>query len=1074
MTDLVLRCCVWNIVQNKTLIMKRSFIFLWIFLSISFSCSFAENGNLSIRTPNPAQVLCVSPNARWACGIDLGTPLRGFLWNLETGEYTVLSPLSEESRAFGVSNDGIVAGSFMNPYLTDNGAKILSAGYYKDGIWYVLEPIPNVNMNRYDAGGDAMAISSDGKFIVGTMQNEAGTYKPVLWENGLLKKIYPTPNNADGKALSVSDDGKVVTGWAVDRNRTGFIWTNDSLRTSSSVGYYYEVTKVSPNGKYAIGVDNLGAFIWEVEKAKRINITPYDEDPDQTQPLYVSNDGRIAGSEKHFEALGDAIPYGFIGDKEGQIKPLEVYLEENNINIEEQTEEIANIIELFGMNENQKILVSNAYLYPDSYGIQNLVGFCIFLDVEVTSRPPIQLKAEQLSGVSALRLSWKAPITNVGNILGYNVYRDGIKINTSFIANPFYCDTNTVVGKTYTYTVSAYYNGGTESEPSEAIVSEIKADRILPASNLEGRAYGINDILLKWTEPLQNDAILRWYSGYAANFLQTDDLKPYYFATRYGAEIMNNYSADFLLKQVELVLGSGVKKLEISIRTSTETLFTQEVDVQTLRKEAASIITLTKPLALPRLAPNDYILLVAKISQTKTGYPMGVDEGPAVVGYGDLFSMDGDEFVSAYELNEGALSVNWAMSLLLDKSTEDKSTTTPLTYNIYRNAEKINGYPVSGSSYLDGNLSFSDSTYTYTVETVVDKIASKHSNNAIVRLSSVNKEACVPPQNLKARMEDNIVNLSWSSSETKVDISYSNFNKNMPISIASGGTYYVGIKFSPSRLKLYEGYVYDAFNFFPVGAADFELNLYEDGELIHTQAIQDYQVNKLNTVKLEYQNQLNINAELFLVLKCSNITSGRAMAIDNNVPLAWESDLISTDGINYSSLIAASSSYGNWMMGLSLRPEERTKTIANSSTNFAYNVYWNNTKINTDPIYATVYDVNLRDVASSNTAKVYVSALYETCGEKASDTLDLVLNVDTEDESESPEIVIYPNPASTYINIESTHTPSSVRLYDVSSKEILHVENAKTLDVSSLKNGIYIVKANVRKKIINKKIQIIR
>lgn len=53
---------------------------------------------------------------------------------------------------------------------------------------------------------------------------------------------------------------------------------------------------------------------------------------------------------------------------------------------------------------------------------------------------------------------------------------------------------------------------------------------------------------------------------------------------------------------------------------------------------------------------------------------------------------------------------------------------------------------------------------------------------------------------------------------------------------------------------------------------------------------------------------------------------------------------------------------------------------------------------------------------------------------------------------------VYPNPASNYIQIMNAGNMFDVDVFNVSGQRILHAENKKRLDISSLENGIYFIK----------------
>ena len=81
------------------------------------------------------------------------------------------------------------------------------------------------------------------------------------------------------------------------------------------------------------------------------------------------------------------------------------------------------------------------------------------------------------------------------DLVGYNVYRDGMKINTEIVEEPEFTDETAETGKTYTYVVTAIYTKG-ESAASNAAeilfnnsgveVIEVSADEPAEYFNLQG------------------------------------------------------------------------------------------------------------------------------------------------------------------------------------------------------------------------------------------------------------------------------------------------------------------------------------------------------------------------------------------------------------------------------------------------------------------------------------------------------------------------------------------------------------------------------------------------------------
>ena len=172
----------------------KKFVSILSLFCLTLCAVQAENGTLLIPGPNQGalyQLSSLSPNGKWACGIIQDDIMRGFLWNVTTGEVTVLSPSGETSVALDVSNDGLVVGSFMDPEASSTGVKVESAGYWKDGRWHHLDNKSGDVIVNSNGGGMANCVSADGRYIGGEMYVN-GTYSPVRWTDGVLDKIYET------------------------------------------------------------------------------------------------------------------------------------------------------------------------------------------------------------------------------------------------------------------------------------------------------------------------------------------------------------------------------------------------------------------------------------------------------------------------------------------------------------------------------------------------------------------------------------------------------------------------------------------------------------------------------------------------------------------------------------------------------------------------------------------------------------------------------------------------------------------------------------------------------------------
>ena len=73
--------------------------------------------------------------------------------------------------------------------------------------------------------------------------------------------------------------------------------------------------------------------------------------------------------------------------------------------------------------------------------------------------------------------------------------------------------------------------------------------------------------------------------------------------------------------------------------------------------------------------------------------------------------------------------------------------------------------------------------------------------------------------------------------------------------------------------------------------------------------------------------------------------------------------------------------------------------------------------------------------------------------------------------NQKQEINMYPNPATSIINIKSIHNIDRISIFDIQSRVIFSNElNDKntTIDVSNFSNGIYVIELRIHNKLIRK------
>ena len=122
---------------------------------------------------------------------------------------------------------------------------------------------------------------------------------------------------------------------------------------------------------------------------------------------------------------------------------------------------------------------------------------------DLISSPPVNLLAEVLN--NDVHLSWDAPayISPNFSLLGYNIYRSNVKLNTDPVSELFYTDLDVTNGQ-YPYCVAALYDVGESARECVLVgisvgVSELEENTIIsvypnPMQNISNIRYQIPDV----------------------------------------------------------------------------------------------------------------------------------------------------------------------------------------------------------------------------------------------------------------------------------------------------------------------------------------------------------------------------------------------------------------------------------------------------------------------------------------------------------------------------------------------------------------------------------------------------
>ncbi len=421
----------------------------------------------------------ISRNGKYT--IAFGSQGPSYVWTKEEGLVQV-DDISEGSRCYDISDNGIMVGTFndWNYKYIEGGVEkpLVNAGYLdiKEGVWHSLGLKEGLPIGPI-SGSTALSINSDGTIIGGNWYREENVMAAVKWINYEVSELNSNDIYA-AKVTAMSGDGSIMGGWIQPAsNRMPVVWINGVMKEITYAGQKYpgEISRISENGKYAamhLILDN-GAqpTMYDIEKDE---VTLVELPPETMNgfSLGVSNDGIVVG----YLAIGFgpwAINKAFIYSHTNGTYLIEDYLAALGI---EYPNNIA-------INRAEAISADGSRIS----GNGNINGYTPGgWTIEITEHkngfnPPQNVEATE-NGPGNITLTWEAPNPDSSHWLrGYNVYRNGVKLNSSLITEItglIYEDTNLANG-TYNYQVTSVWE---ENEEESRLTAEVKVNtgKVIP------------------------------------------------------------------------------------------------------------------------------------------------------------------------------------------------------------------------------------------------------------------------------------------------------------------------------------------------------------------------------------------------------------------------------------------------------------------------------------------------------------------------------------------------------------------------------------------------------------------
>lgn len=269
-----------------------------------------------------------------------------------------------------------------------------------------------------------------------------------------------------------------------------------------------------------------------------------------------------------------------------------------------------------------------------------------------------------------------------------------------------------------------------------------------------------------------NSAHIAWFYGGNGEWLQhcgyneggmgLEDGGTFYVSAFWDAAMLANYYGYYMTKASIFPTSTDNASYELMVWTDENggtTLVSQPLTG--LVMDEWNDIELTLPV---EIIPENNLWVGYKVTHNEGDNPVGLDDGPAVAGYGDMVSLDGvtwESLMNSYGMdfnftikamvtndvdgriaqplpNHGFKNQTHQSNFVFEKRTENQTKDNPrvtfLGHNIYRDDVLVGFAPVTQETYMDSNLY--PGIYSYTVRALYEEGLSEPAGPAIVVVPS--------------------------------------------------------------------------------------------------------------------------------------------------------------------------------------------------------------------------------------------------------------------------------------------------------------------------------------------------
>ena len=680
----------------------------------------------------------MSPNHRYVCGYTQdGNDPYGFVWDLSSNELSYLST-SFCNAASGISDDGTVIGWRM---MADPITGVISesqtySAWCRDGVW-----------TAYPTGFTVRGITGDNR-LYGSYGGRAATYDIATAE-----VIYYSQSTSC--LTCVADDGQTFGGSVTTGSQQQpTVWYSQMQSVSVGDDVTGSVTSISGGGTWVM-VGSFYRYCLTTSTGEHITSmgTPWGFTFERASG--ITDDGMIYGTfdETLYDPSHENMAMVY---RNGYWQNLQEYLEQEYLLSLSDWQTVSGS----RISGDGKTMLCTCYPAGVSSDDAYLQGMAILLNVATSHLAPTGVTARQMKGLQLNRVSWSAPLSGADEVTAYNVWRDGERIAT-VIDRTLYFDSDVNVGQTYSYTISAVYNDGEESQQSYEATVTTTTSALQAPRDLSYRQSGINDVNLTWSTPYNTLPALQYYDETSEVTAFGSGQYNSEWAVLIPASDLESY-AGLQIRTFQFLPTSAQRSWTIRLYTDQDVtpFYEQRIDTTAVKLSYGDYNTVPLDSALDLPIGHDlYIALY--IETAVTDNMLGVSWKNYQAGYTDLCRIEGvhDHFVCISRNSTGG-TYNLTLPLGVGVCSEQQlAETSILGYRLTMDSQEladnvsVNHYAVAGVA--EGRHVFTVSArYASGQESAADTLVMTLGNNT---------EAYRPIDDVQLNVTPGTVTAAWQT-----------------------------------------------------------------------------------------------------------------------------------------------------------------------------------------------------------------------------------------------------------------------------------------------------------------------